>query len=77
MTVVGSVGGTIIVVGFGKNEDVVATTEGVFEDCSRTKVDVRITGGGLISRRAVKVPDAKLANIGDLLADGLDTGSVA
>lgn len=76
MAVVGSVRGAVVVVSFGKHEDVVATTERIFENCSRTKVDVGIAGGSLVSRRAIEVPDAKLANVRDLLADGLDAGSV-
>lgn len=62
----------VIVVSFCKNKDVVTATKGIFEDCSRTKVDIRIAGRGLVCRRAIKIPDAELANVRDLLANGLD-----
>jgi hypothetical protein len=40
MTVVGPVWGAITVEGFCENKDVVAPTERVLEDGSRTKVDI-------------------------------------
>lgn len=48
VTIVGTVRGSVVVVGFGKNEDVVAATEWIFENCSGTKVDVGIVGRSLI-----------------------------
>ena len=71
MTVVGAVGCAVIVVGLCKDEDVLATAEGVGEDGGGTKVDVRVAAGGLVGGRAIKVPNAELANVSDLLADGL------
>jgi hypothetical protein len=40
VTVIGAIRGTIVIVGLCKDEDVVAATEGIFEDGSRAKVDV-------------------------------------
>lgn len=68
---VGLVGGAVVVVGLAENKDVITATEGVLEDGSRSKVDVRIVTRGLVGGGAVKVPDTELANVGDLLADGL------
>ena len=48
VTVVGPVGRAIVVVALGEDEDVVAATEGVLEDGSRTKVDIGVTTGGLV-----------------------------
>jgi hypothetical protein len=50
MAVVGSVRGAVIVIGFGKDEDVVAATEGVFENCGGAKVDVGVVARGLVCR---------------------------
>jgi len=50
MAVVGSVRGAVIVIGFGKDEDVVAATEGVFENCGRAEVDVGVVARGLVCR---------------------------
>lgn len=48
VTVVGSVGGAVVVVGLGKNEDVVAATERVLEDGGWAEVDVGVIAWGLI-----------------------------
>ena len=48
MTVVSPIGSTVVVVGLCENKDVVAATEGVLEDGSRTKVDIGVTTGGLV-----------------------------
>jgi len=40
MTVVSPVWSAIVVVSFGKNKDVVPSTERVLEDGSRTEIDV-------------------------------------
>ena len=62
---------TIIVVGLSHHKDVVTTSEGVFEDGSRAEVDIRVVTLSLVGRGAVEVPLAELANVGDLLANGL------
>jgi hypothetical protein len=71
VAVVSSVGSAVIVVGLSENKDVVSTAEGVFEDGGGTEVDVGIMAGSLIGRRTIKVPDTELADVGNLLADGL------
>ena len=48
MTVVSPVWGTVVVVAFGKDEDVVATTEGIPEDGGWAKVDIGIVARCLI-----------------------------
>lgn len=63
VTVVGPVGGSVVVVRLGENENVVATTEGIPEDGRRTKVDVRVVSGGLVRRRTIKVPDTEVAEV--------------
>lgn len=40
VTEVGPVGGSVVVVGLGENENVVATAEGVFEDGGGSEVDI-------------------------------------
>jgi len=71
MAVVGPVGGSVVVVGLCKDEDVVTATERILEDGSRTQVDIGIMSGCLVGGGTVKVPDSELANICNLLADGL------
>jgi hypothetical protein len=71
VAVVGPVRGAVVVVGLGENEDVVTTTERIFEDGGGTEVDIGIMTGGLIGGRTIKVPDAELADVCNLLADGL------
>ena len=74
VTEVGLVGGSVVVVGLAKDEDVVTATEGVLEDGGGAEVDVRVVARGLVGRGTVEIPDAKLADIGDLLANGLERG---
>lgn len=71
MTEVGPVRGAVAVVGLCENQDVVAATEGVLEDGGGTEVDIRVVSRGLIGGRTIEVPDAKLANVCDLLAHSL------
>ena len=77
MTVVGTVWSAVAVVCFSKDKDVVSTTERVLENGGGSKVNIRILSGSLVCRRTVEVPNAKLADVRDLLADSLRTkGSV-
>lgn len=71
VAVVRSVRSTVVVVGLCEDKDVVTTSEGVFEDRSRTEIDIRVVAGCLIGGGAIKVPDAELREVGDLLGDGL------
>lgn len=71
VAVVCPVRSTVVVVGFCEDDDVVTTTEGVLENCSRTEVDIRVVARCLIGGRAVKVPDAELTDVGDLFGEGL------
>lgn len=48
VAVVGLVGRTIVVVRFGKNKDVVAAAEGIFEDGAGAKVDIGVIAGSLV-----------------------------
>lgn len=70
VTVVGPVGGTVVVVALCEDENVVTTTEGILEDGGGTKVDVRIVTWGLVGRRTVKVPNAEVSNILDVFRHG-------
>ena len=72
VAVVGPVGGTVVVVALGENEDVVTATEGVLEDGGRAEVDIRVIAGGLVGGGTIEVPDAEGANVRDLLVDGLE-----
>lgn len=72
MAEIGLVGGAVVVVGLAEDDDVVATTEGILEDGSRTEVDVGVMARGLVGGRPVEVPDAELADVGDLGLDGLE-----
>lgn len=71
MAVVGLVGSAIVVVALGKNEDVVTSTERVLEDGSGAKVYIRVVARGLVSGRAVKIPDAELVDACDFLGHSL------
>ena len=71
VTIVRPVRSAIVVVALREDEDVVTTTERVLEDGGGAEVDVRVATGGLVGGGAVKVPDAKVVNRGDLLCDGL------
>jgi len=68
VTIIRPVWRSIIVVGFGQNEDIVTTAERVLEDGCGTKVDVRVMTRCLAGRRTVKVPYAELTYIVDFLA---------
>lgn len=72
VAVVGPVGGTVVVVALGENEDVVTATEGVLEDGGRAEVDIRVIAGGLVGGGTIEVPDAEGANVRNLLVDGLE-----
>jgi len=71
MTEVRPVGSAVAVVGLCEDKDVVTAAEGIFEDGCRTKVDIGVIPRGLVGGRTIKVPNAQLANICDLLADSL------
>lgn len=71
MTVISPVRSSVAVIRLSKDEDVVTTTERVFENGGRAEINIRIMAWSLIGRGTIKVPDAKLANISDLLADCL------
>lgn len=71
MAMVGAVWSAVVVVGLCENKDVVAATERVFEDGGGTEVDIGIVTGGLICGRTIEVPNAELADVGNLLANGL------
>lgn len=73
MAEVGFVGGAVVVVGLGENEDVIAATEGVLEDGGRAEVDIGVVTRGLVGRGTIKVPNAELADVGDFLGNGLKT----
>jgi hypothetical protein len=70
MTMIGPIRGTIVVVGFAENEDVVTTTEWVFEDRHRAEVDVRVVTGRLVGGGAIEIPDSELT---DVCYDALDS----
>lgn len=70
VAVVGLVGGSVVVVGLGKDEDVVATTERILEDGGGAKVDVRVAAGCLVCRGAVEIPNTEITNVLDGLRDG-------
>jgi hypothetical protein len=72
VTVVGPVGGTIVVVAFSKNKDVVTTAEGILEDGGGTKVYIGVMTRSLVGRRAIKVPGSELTYVCHLLGDGLE-----
>ena len=71
VTVVGPVGGAVVVIALGEDEDVVTAAEGVLEDGSGTEVDVGIASGSLVGRRAVEIPDTERADVLNLLEDSL------
>ena len=72
VTVVGAVGGSVVVVALSEDEDVVAAAEGVLEDGGRAEVDIRVIAGGLVGGGTIEVPDAEGANVRNLLVDGLE-----
>lgn len=63
ITIVGLVRGTVVVVALCKDENVVAASEGVFEDGSGTQIDIGVVTGGLIGGGTIEVPDTELADI--------------
>jgi hypothetical protein len=71
MTVIGPVRSAVVIVTLGKDEDVVAAAERILEDGSRAQVDVRIMARSLVGGGTIEVPNAELADVGDLLAHGL------
>jgi hypothetical protein len=71
VTVVGTVGSTVAVVGLGENEDVIATTEGVLEDRSGAEIDIRVMARSLVGGRTIEVPDPELTDVCDLFAHSL------
>jgi hypothetical protein len=71
IAVVGPVRGTIVVIGLSHDKDVVSASEGVLEDGSGAKVDIRVVTGSLVGGGAIEVPDAEILNLGDLLVDSL------
>lgn len=74
VTEVGLVGGSVVVVSLAKDENVVTATEGIFEDGGGAEVDIGVMARGLVGRGTIEIPDAKLADVGDLLANGLSYG---
>ena len=56
VTVVRLVRGAIVVVAFGKDNDVVTTTERVGVVSDGAEVDIRVAARGLVGGRTVKVP---------------------
>lgn len=71
MTIIGSVGSAVVVVCLGEDEDVVTTAERILEDGSWAEIYIGVMARSLVCRGTVKVPDSKLANVRNLLADGL------
>jgi hypothetical protein len=59
VSVICAVRGSVVVVGFSENENIISTSERILEDGSRPEVNVRIVAGGLVGRRAVEVPDSE------------------
>jgi len=56
VSVVGLVGGAIVVVALGKDDDVVTTTEGVRVVSDGSEVDIRVSTGSLVGGGAVEIP---------------------
>ena len=75
VAVVGPVGGAIVVVCLGENEDVVTAAEGVLEDGSGTEVDIGVVTRSLVGGGTVKVPNTKLRDIGGGFCQSLGRGS--
>ena len=74
VAVVGPVGGAVVVVALGEDEDVVAAAEGILEDGGGAEVDIGVVARSLVGGGTVEVPDTEGTDIGDLLVDGLKTG---
>lgn len=77
VTVVGLVGGTIVVVALSKDKDVLSATEGILEDGSGTEVDIRVVTGSLVGGRTIKVPDTEVTDVLDGLCDRLGTSRIS
>lgn len=71
VAVVGLVGSAVVVIALSKDDDVIATAEWILEDGGRPQVDVGVTTGSLVGRRAIEIPDSQLTDIGDFFIDGL------
>jgi hypothetical protein len=71
MTMVRPIGTTIAIIRRSKDNDVVTTTERILENCSWTKVDIRVMARRLIGGRTIKVPVGELAYVSDLLRERL------
>jgi len=71
MAIVSPVGGSVVVVAFCEDENVLAAAEGIAEDGSRTKIDVRVVSWGLVRRRTVEIPDAEVTDVFYFLCDCL------
>ena len=71
VAVVVLVGRAIGIPALGEHQDVLAQAERVGEDGDRLQVDVRVVAGGLVGRRAVKVPNRKIIRLVVLLGQGL------
>lgn len=74
VSVVGLVGGAIVVVALGKDDDVVTTTERVGVVGNGTEVDIRVTAGGLVGGGTVKVP---LLEVLERLDGAIESGGLA
>lgn len=62
MTLVGGVRGTVVVVTFTQDQDVLAASEGILEDGGGSEEDVRVVAGGLGGGGTVKVPFLEVGN---------------
>jgi len=71
VAVVGPVRCSIVVVRLCEDKNVFPTAERILENRSGAKVDVGVVAGSLVGGRAVKVPNAEIANIVDSLGDSL------
>jgi hypothetical protein len=69
MAIVGPVWSSVVVIALCEDEDVGATAEGIAEDGSRTKIDVRVASWGLIGGRTVEIPDTEVTDILYFLCD--------
>jgi hypothetical protein len=76
MTVVCLIGSAVAIVGGSENDNVVTTAERILVDCDWTKKNVRVMTGGLIGGRTIEIPVGELAQVGDLLLEGLNGDNV-
>jgi len=70
MAIICPVRGTIVVVGFRQDENVVATTEGILENGSWAEVDIGVMPRCLVCRGTVEIPYSQLTDISNLLGHG-------